>query len=321
LIFKLYCFLFVFIIFNAFCAVHDEPSLGKPSLPIAATAEPSKEDLSKLVYESRIIPFEELRASLPLSMHLHSLTLLNCGLRTPEVQLVSSFLQEAPSLTELSLPYNFIEGEGANALEIALTQNTSLKRLDVSYNRVHSDDLLKAVGVALNRRSTFLDFLNLGNNSFTRIDQTDLERLFSTRIGFLDLILSNISLTSIGNALNSQKGKGALAGLQIPESDENLSEIYEVARAYNVILYVHKGFWIVQPRREGLKVLSFISQQGPNPLSLVAPEPIVSVASAEDPAPVVLLPTLPVVDQGSPKSTKSSPRSLRFSLKALFKKP
>jgi hypothetical protein len=237
------------------------------------------------------------------------------------VQLVSSFLQEAPSLTELSLPYNFIEGEGANALEIALTQNTSLKRLDVSYNRVHSDDLLKAVGVALNRRSTFLDFLNLGNNSFTRIDQTDLERLFSTRIGFLDLILSNISLTSIGNALNSQKGKGALAGLQIPESDENLSEIYEVARAYNVILYVHKGFWIVQPRREGLKVLSFISQQGPNPLSLVAPEPIVSVASAEDPAPVVLLPTLPVVDQGSPKSTKSSPRSLRFSLKALFKKP
>ncbi len=307
--------------FNVFCATNDQETNSTLHPSSFTLVTPTEESSHKKVFESLVFPLEDLRDYLKQNNHLQALTLLNCGLKSPEIGLVSSFLQETLSLRELSLSYNFIEGEGAHALEISLAQNTSLKRLDVSYNQVYSDDLLKAVGVALNRRSTFLDFLNLGNNSFTRIDQTDLERLFSTRIGFLDLILSNISLTSIGNALNSQKGKGALAGLQIPESDEDLCEIYQVARVYNVILYVHKGFWIVQPHREGLKLMSLVSQRGPNPLSLVAPEPIVSVAPAEGTAPVVFLPTLPVADQDSPKPMKSSPKSPRFSLRGLFKKP
>lgn len=331
---KLYWFVFVFITFNSFSAVHEEPSLGKLPLPIAATAELRKEDLSTLVRESRTIPLEELRASLPSSLHLRSLTLKNCGLRTPEVRLVSSFLQETGSLTELSLPYNFIEGEGAQALGTALTHNTSLKRLDVSYNRVSSDDLLEAIGTALNTRGTFLDFLSLENNFFARQDQVALERLFSTKIGFLTLqFATTIPLTAVIDALHSQKGKGALAGLQIPyKSGSDLSrifshdlEIYRAAREYGTILYTYKP-WSSQPHKTEGNLQSFISQNGPDPLSLVASEAIVSVASLEPDVSVGASSSLAVaapegskVENTSPKSPKS-PGYRRFNLLGLLKK-
>ncbi len=276
-------FLLLIISFDSFSAA-DEDKLPKPTFSVSL-------ELGKKVLRGRgALSIKELGSALSDHNDLHGIILKRADLEGEVVKLIASFLGQSTHLEVLDLSENSIGAIESQALGTALVSNTSLKVLDLSSNACFSDDLFREIGIALSKRTVPLDFLNMDENPVQRQSQEDLNRFFSTRIGYLGL--ARVHISSIIDALCSQTGKGTLNGLRICCGDYDFSQIFSTkyservkidgkevdapkdlmgsARDYGVkFLYLDKR-WVAKADQIDTKLMWRISQEKPDPLSLKA---------------------------------------------------
>ncbi len=122
-------------------------------------------------------------------------------------------IENTSLISTLTLSNNFIGNSGLNTLCEALSTNTSLKNLDLSYCSLSLDDH-GAIPRLLSINTT-LEYLNLSSNSIGNTDLKNICESLSTNTSLKSLDLSNCSLSDDNGAALYQL-------LKINNSLENL---------------------------------------------------------------------------------------------------